>query len=112
MSAPTIPRKYDIERLVLAAARRRLQELADDYRKTVLVPFCRKYRLTFLSGMGRTVFYTEDNRNFGSADAAVDEGYHEAVRIFRVLDQEAIGRNDEFGFYVCDVTAQDLELHG
>lgn len=102
-----ISEKYDIEP-VLNTARERIKTLAEDYREKVLIPFCRKHRLTFHSGMGRTVFYTRDGRNFGSAEDAVYEGYPQAKPIFEVLDQEAVGRNDEFGFYVVEVTEEDV----
>lgn len=104
-----IPSKFDIERTVLAAARERIAALADEYRETVLLPFCRKHRLTFIAGMGRTVFYTEDGRSFGDAEEAAYEGYA-AKRIFAVLDQEAVGQNDCFGFYMRNVDDVDAGL--
>ena len=104
-----IPGKYDIEKVVLDAARKRIEALADEYREAVLLPYCRRHRLTFTSGMGRTVFYTEDGRSFGSAEDARYEGY-DARHIFAVLDQEAIGRNDCFGFYMRDVDDVSAQL--
>lgn len=103
-----IPAKYDIERRVLIEARKRIEAVADHYREKVLVPFCRKHQLTFLAGMGRTVFYTKAERSFGSAAEAISEGYPEARRIFEVLDQAALGRNDCFGYYVERVTDADI----
>lgn len=101
-----VPQKYDIERLVLVEARRRIDTIAEEFREAVLLPWCRKHHLEFIAGMGRTVtvFYTRDGRSFGSAEEASLEGF-DARRIFDVLDQEAIGHNDYFGFYVRDVRA-------
>ena len=105
-----IPKKYDLEETVLVEARLRIEKLATEYRDKVLVPFCRKHRLTYLAGMGRTVFYTSDDRSFGSAADAVCEGYPQAEAVFEVLDQGAVGQNDCFGFYVGDITYADIGL--
>ncbi len=37
--------------------RSRIEGLADQWRTDVLLPFCRKHRLTYLSGNGVTAFY-------------------------------------------------------
>lgn len=94
--------------LVLHAARKELQGLADEYRTLVLIPLCRRYRLTFISGMGRTVFYKQDGRSAGSAEEAISEKMSYLVPIFRTLDTEAIGHNDCFGYYVSDINESDI----
>ena len=68
---------------------------------------CTTHRLTYLAGMGRTLFSTEDGVDVGSADDARDEGLAFLVPVFAVLDKECIGGNDVFGYYVADVSAQD-----
>lgn len=104
----TIPSRYAID-AILEAARERVAELAEAYRKDVLVPFCREHRLTYIAGNGRTVFYAaRGDRSFGSPGEARVEGYAAAVPIFEVLDQPAIGREDYFGFYIRDVTRRDI----
>ncbi len=58
---------------VLERARANLARLAEEYRRTVLIPLCSKHRLTYLAGMGRTLFSTEDGVDIGNAGDARDE---------------------------------------
>lgn len=93
-----------VEKRVEAAleeAREKIQRLADEFRERRLLPFCRRHRLTFIAGMGSTVFY-RDGRPVYSTDLRVLAPMEE------VLDIEAVGRNDVFGFYIADVTDEDI----
>ena len=110
-----IPYAFDIARAVLDPARAQIVVLAASYREAVLLPFCQQHQLTYLTGNGRTVFYSSRRRppreamSFGSADdAASTPGAPDMMGIFAVLNQEAIGYNDCFGYYVDDVTEADI----
>jgi hypothetical protein len=80
----------------------RVQDLADLYRERVLVPFCRKHHLTYIAGMGRTVFYDSNDRPVDSLDIR-------ALKKIEVdLNVEVLGTNDVFGYYISDITEQDI----
>ena len=93
-----------VEKRVEAAleeARQKIQRLADEFRERRLLPFCRRHRLTFVAGMGRTVFYRR-GRPVDSTDLAALASMEE------IMDIDAVGRNDAFGFYIADVTEEDI----
>jgi hypothetical protein len=88
---------------IIDATRDRLTALASEYRSRVMVPLCRKHKLTYIAGMGRTVFYNRKGVSVGS----MEEAPAYLVSVFDVLDSSAIGANDCFGFYVADITEHD-----
>lgn len=86
---------------VLDHTREKLEEIAETWRAQTLLPFCRRHRLTFISGMGRTVFYRDEE--------PVDSYDMPALkRLEEVLNLEGIGPNDCLGYYIRDVTEEDL----
>jgi hypothetical protein len=99
----------------------RLNELGEIYRREVIAPFCEKYGLNFVSGMGSYFFSDKNLADYESTPIYWVEGVDFQVSlphksklltskrfakqvkaIFEVLDLE-IARNDYFGFYVGDV---------
>lgn len=85
----------------LGEAQDKIQRLADEFRERRLLPFCRRHRLTYLAGNGRTVFYRDAH--------PVDSSYLKALLpVEEILNTDAIGRNDVFGFYIADITEDDL----
>ena len=92
---------------ILKLAAWQIEELAEEYRSTVLIPLCSKHRLTYMTGMGRTIFSTEDGIVVGTSDDALDEGLAFLVPVFAVLNEQCLGTNDVFGFYVGDITKRD-----
>jgi len=95
---------------ILNGAQTQLANLAEEYRRAVLIPLCSKHRLTYLAGMGRTLFSTEDGVDVGNAGDARDEGLTFLVPVFAVLDKLCLGTLDDFGFYVDDITKRDWLL--
>lgn len=95
---------------------RKIQELAAEYRESVLLPLCKKRKLCFISGMGEFYFYpaSDDGTRFGSSWTAgdVDDAILECKRylipFLEVLNQE-VERDQYFGFYVDDIRKEDLE---
>lgn len=86
----------------LEEARNQIQALADEFRRQRLLPFCREHKLTYLAGMGRTVFYRRGKPIDSSELYAL-------TPIEEILNIEAVGRNDYFGFYIADITNKDLK---
>ncbi len=84
-----------------------LDTLGEKIRREVITPFCRKYELTFTSGMG-TFFFTsvKDDASYNdpiSPDWPTGKQGAEMRVIFSLLNQE-IGRSEYLGFYVGDVS--------
>lgn len=91
------------------------QNIADAYRVQVLIPFCRKHELTFVSGMGSFCFHQihipEDDYSsypgqVGDVEDAERKGY-KMRGIFEVLNHE-IACTQYLGFLVTDITEKDL----
>lgn len=87
---------------ILEDARTKIQDLADEFRTQRLIPFCKRHRLTYLAGNGMTCFYRDD-KSIHSWDLKALEP------IEKILDIEAVGYNDCLGFYVDDVTEEDIK---
>ena len=98
-----------------------LNEMGEVYRSEVIVPFCEKYGVKFISGNGAYVFYDKSLGDWEPTPTYQVEGVFFSVElsfksklltserfakqvkaIFEVLDLE-ITRHDHFGFYVGDV---------
>lgn len=86
----------------LEEARAKVEALADEFRTQKLLPFCKRHRLTYLAGNGVTTFYRSD-RSVDSTDLRA------LVPIEEILNIEGIGRNDCLGFYVADITEEDIK---
>lgn len=94
-----------------------VQALADKVRVHLVLPACRRRRLTFTSGMGDYFFSLPRTRhsptygevdNIGSAEEArATPGCMGLARIFAVLDAE-VEHGQPLGYWVCDVTEADL----
>lgn len=82
-------------------ARNKVQAIADEFRVKRLIPFCRRHKLTYLAGNGRTVFYNKQGNPVYSTDLKALEPIEE------ILDIQAIGVNDVFGFYIEDIDEED-----
>jgi len=98
---------------ILEEARERVGKLAEEYRERVLLPLCREHKLTYIAGMGRTVFYVNDNEreSMGSIDDAVLMGYGMVLdTVFKDINVPVMGTNDCFGYYIKDITKKDIGL--
>lgn len=49
----------------------RYNELAEECRKEVVIPFCKKYDLSYVTGHGRNWFITSSNLTIDSVDAEI-----------------------------------------
>lgn len=94
---------------IIDNARDQIQILADEYRETVMIPICRKLRLTYLAGNGNFAFYPIDDVSVNSSISNRFDAEHYAygkykalVPIFKQLEIE-ITHNDLFGYYVLDI---------
>lgn len=96
-----------------------VEALADRVRRELVIPTCRRRKMTFTSGMGDYFFSRSADHprirapwglgeTIGSADEArATPGCKGLARIFAVLDVE-VEYNHPLGFWVCDVTEEDL----
>lgn len=78
-----------------------IEKLADDVRTSVVLPICRKHRLTFIAGMGTYAFYNAAGDNFGSTYAP--KYLH---RVFAIMDQ-LLPTGLALGAYINDVQESD-----
>lgn len=85
-----------------------IQALAGQYRAEVLVPFCKKYKLDFVSGNG-TWFFIDLTQPCDSARSGFQDiedaprRVREVLRpVWNVLDFE-VSRDDYLGYYVEEV---------
>ena len=96
-----------------------LDALGANLRAEVVLPACRKHRLTFLSGSGGYTFYKGHAGKGHAHDAhrysasCADDLYAwpkscrvELEAVFKILDQE-VARNDYLGLRVGNVTEDD-----
>jgi len=82
----------------------KVEALAEQARTALVVPACKKYGVTFHSGMGTFFFERKDDgHTMGSEDEARAAGLFGLAPIFRTLDLD-VGRDDLLGHYVRDVT--------
>lgn len=86
---------------VNGACAKLVHKLADEVRRTVVVPICKKYRLAFTSGMGTYGFH--DDGGFLYRDEALDRGMDDIVVAIDMLDEEIPLRSHSLGQYVDDV---------
>lgn len=92
----------------------KVQRLADDYREKVMLPICRKLKTTYLAGMGKTVFYVNDNPNL-SMECVDDvilfpvKKYKGLMAVFDILNIPVRDGN-VFGYYVADITRADIGM--
>jgi hypothetical protein len=97
-----------------------VEEAATKFRLEVLIPLCKKYKLEFVSGMGRTVFYADNWEKYSTEDARCPESFEyewelkdtklegKLTHALDLLNKEVSG-NDVFGYYVSDVRKADYE---
>ena len=91
----------------------------ENYRERVIIPFCEKYRLSFLSGNGTYAFFDKELKDFevsyglNGEDCSVNLSFKSKLRrserfakevkeIFGILDLELTWA-DHFGYYVRSV---------
>jgi len=86
----------------------RIENVAKDYRERVLIPLCKKHRLTFVSGMGSFCFW-RGNTWISEEEEARRLGLDDVADALETLYHEALARYDCFGFYVADITKTDLK---
>jgi hypothetical protein len=88
---------------ILKETQEKVQALADEYREKTLLSFCRHHKLTYMACcMGRNVFYDHAGQPVYEDDRPC------LVPIVKDLNVEVLGTNDCFGYYLGDVTEQDL----
>jgi len=87
-----------------------LRLFASRVRKYWVIPACKKYNLTFMSGNGTFFFISEKKRSdIHNQEEAVDAGISKGlVQVFELLNME-IDQQHWVGDYVHDVTKEDVE---
>jgi len=88
--------------------------LADKIRREVVLPACRKFRVTFAAGNGSFSFY---DLSYSSAFAGLIMDEHDCrakkktglIRVLKILNT-VCGEKFEIGHFVADVTEADLAL--
>jgi hypothetical protein len=83
--------------------------LAEEVRTKVIIPICRRYHLTFTSGMGYIFFTGLDGMGYGDPR---DRDFPAKLKkvltpVFDLLNHR-LSFNDCFGYYVADVRKEDL----
>lgn len=104
----------ELEEIALRA-RSAIDVLADEYRRDVVEPTCRKHNLDFMTGNGEMFFAHGKVDSFGvnetviRSDHDAEQGHKSKFSylapLFEVLELE-VGRDDYFGYYVEDVKAR------
>lgn len=91
--------------------------LAYDIREEIILPFCRKYRLTFLAGRGEYFFVRKVGGRKECFSDVSDLDRHKPkhrilrdalIPIFELLAKEVVP-NDPIGYYVASVHLKDLK---
>ena len=78
------------------------EELADKFRVEVLIPFCRRKKFTYMAGNGMTVFYNQKGESINFWDKRLKP-------VQEIIDLGIFGSNDCLGYYVSDVTKEDIK---
>ena len=90
---------------VMDRAQGQLQKMADNYRATVLLPFCQQHGFEFDGSMGTSTFYREGNP-LSDSDLQ-DEGIAGLAGIVADLAVEVLWGQD-FGTLIEAVKAKDM----
>jgi len=83
-----------------------ISRIADEYRREVLIPLCRRHKLEFYSGNGTFAFFTTDGRHTGDPLDAKRQHMSYLIPALKVLSEE-IDSVNFFGFYVGRIIASD-----
>ncbi len=82
-----------------------IQAAAENFRTNVMIPLCKKYNLSFTSGMG-TFFFSDKNGNtFGDVvdlKKSKAKRAQELVPVLELLNHE-VSHNQCFGYFVADI---------
>lgn len=85
----------------------RAQAIADGFRERSLIPFCRRHRLTFLSGNGSWGFYRiARNQREGHGDPVHDWELKAIEPMEQTLSSDILGQ--PLGWFMQDVNIRDL----
>lgn len=93
-----------------------LAKFADEYRKTILIPFCKKNKLNYMNhymtGNGSFMFYDCDEKSYSAYyDDMLDDKNQELLdefkKIFEVLNI-IISYDVYFGFYIDNIKYDKL----
>ena len=87
---------------IIQQAQNNIQELADKFRVEVLIPFCRRKKFTYMAGNGMTVFYNQKGESINFWDKRLKP-------VQEIIDLGIFGSNDCLGYYVSDVTKEDIK---
>jgi hypothetical protein len=78
-----------------------MDALAAQWRTEILLPWCRRHKVTVIIGNGSWKFYNQKGEEF--------DGFEKKFRqINDTLNQSGVGYNDVFGFHVESVQESDL----
>ena len=83
-----------------------ISALGAQYRNQVLVPFCRRNNLVFISGMGAYAFFRGE-QEIAYRLAPPDEIPKYMQQVLKVLDTEIVV-NSTFGEHIDDIREEDL----
>lgn len=88
-------------------AQRAIGDLAEEFRATTLLSFCRRHRMTFLSGNGTWFFLDRRGAIVNPRTVRATRTRRALLSIEAQLSVPALGRDDLFGRYVRQVSAAD-----
>lgn len=92
--------------LIMKQAEDNINQLASQFRKNVLIPFCKKHGVTFAAGNGVFVFYKNGK---GLYNDEFDNGFKIDPEIINILNITTTGNVSDFSHYIEDITSEDIK---
>ena len=102
-------------KVIITDAQSKIEILAEEVRTEVVLPFCKKYKLTYLTGNGMTCFYDKNDEPIEIYDWAVMSKKRfkaDFEKVEAIINLTTIGYTDCLGFYIRDITKGDLKNFG
>jgi hypothetical protein len=93
-----------------------IQKLADDYRKAVLIPACKRAKMRYISGNGTWYFLplvvdkNDPDLHISYGFQAKDQKKNYLIPVIKMLDEIVLDSDMKcFGFYMTDVNESDIK---
>ena len=87
------------------------ERVADEVRERLVLPICKRHRLTFAAGMGSWSFYDDRYTDLGRHvvhDLDDAKRFPGLTKVMKAIQLE-VDRNSDIGDYVRDVKPSDLD---
>jgi DNA-binding transcriptional ArsR family regulator len=97
-----ISKFYDELQSIQDRFNQEIEELADEVRTEVILPICKRYKMTFFSGNGRFFFIDKKGGYIELAEDARGESRRAVGHALKLLNEE-VARGQYLGYFVGDV---------